>query len=204
MKKTGESNLMDELCTWVTGYSGTVRELYTTDEKRTFSAKRALGITGINCPITNPDAVNRAFICELEPIPDGFDGNSESKLIAENQFFNELKFMVPDILAYIFDVLVKALALYEVIARQVKPNHRLGDFVIWGEAISRVIGNGDNEFLEAWRRNVQQQNVSVVQNNPFAGLVVDYAFNYHYDQTEIQISPMQLYVDLRTRADEKN
>jgi hypothetical protein len=53
-------DLMDELCTWVTGYSGTVRELYTTDEMRTFSAKRALGITGINIPVTNSDALNRA------------------------------------------------------------------------------------------------------------------------------------------------
>jgi hypothetical protein len=197
------SDLMDELCTWVTGISMSVRELYTTDEMRTFSAQRALGITGINIPITNSDALNRAFIVDMEPIPDGFDANSESKLIAENKFIDEIKKSVPDTLAYIFDILVKCLERYGEIERQIKPNHRLADFVIWGEVISRVIGNKDNEFLNAWYQNVRQQNINVVQNNPFAGLLVDYVFNYHYDQTEIQIEPMQLYLDLRNRSDEK-
>ena len=153
-------DLMDEICTWVTGYSGTVRELYTTDEMRTFSAKRALGITGINIPITNSDALNRAFIIDMEPIPDGFDENSESKLIAENKFIDETKKSVPDTLAYIFDILVKCLERYDEVERQIKPNHRLADFVIWGETISRVIGNKDNEFLEDWHQNVQHQRSS--------------------------------------------
>ncbi len=183
------SDLMDEICTWVTGYSGTVRELYTTDEMRTFSAKRALGITGINIPITNSDALNRSFVVDMESIPDGFDEDSESKLIAENKFIDEIKRLIPDNLAYIFDVLVKALERYNEVERQIKPNHRLADFVIWGETISRVIGNKDNEFVEAWSQNTRQQNISVVQNNPFAGLLVDYVFNYHYAETEIKIGP---------------
>jgi hypothetical protein len=195
--------LMDELCTWVTGFSMSVRELYTTDEMRTFSAKRAPGITGINIPITNSDALNRAFIVDMESIPDGFDENSESKLIAENKFIEEIKRLIPGKLAYIFDVLVKALERYDEVERQIKPNHRLADFVIWGETISRVIGNKDNEFLEAWYQNVQQQNINVIQNNPLAGLLIDYVFNYHYDQIVIQIEPTQLYLDLRTRSDEK-
>ncbi len=196
-------DLMDELCTWVTGISMSVRELYTTDEMRTFSAQRALGITGINIPITNSDALNRAFIVDMEPIPDGFDANSESKLIAENKFLDEIKKSVPATLAYIFDIMVKCLQRYGEIERQIKPNHRLADFVIWGEVISRVIGNKDNEFLKAWYQNVQQQNINVVQNNPFAGLVIDYVLNFHYNQTEFQIEPMQLYLDLRNRSDER-
>jgi hypothetical protein len=197
------SDLMDEICTWVTGNCMSVRELYTTDEMRTFSAQRALGITGINIPITNSDALNRAFIVDMEPIPDGFDENSESKLIAENKFIDEIKKSVPATLAYIFDIILKCLERYDEIERQIKPNHRLADFVIWGEVISRVIGNKDNEFLDAWYQNIRQQNISVVQNNPFAGLVVDYVFNFHYDQTEIKIGPMQLHSDLKNRAEEK-
>jgi hypothetical protein len=197
------SDMMDELCTWVTGISMTVRELYTTDEMRTFSAKRALGITGINTPITNSDTLNQAFIVDMESIPDGFDENSESKLIAENKFIDETKKSVPDTLAYIFDILVKCLERYDEVERRIKPNHRLADFVIWGETISRVIGNKDNQFLEAWHQNVQQQNINVVQNDPFAGLLVDYVFNYHYAETEIKIGPMQLYSDLRKYAEDK-
>ena len=66
-----------------------------------------------------------------------------------------------------------------------------------------MIGNKENEFLNAWYQNVQEQNVTVVQNNPFAGLVVDYVFNFHYNQTEIQIEPMQLYLDLKNRAEDR-
>ena len=197
------SEVMDEICTWVTGVSMSVRELYTTDEIRTFSAKRVLGVTGINIPITNSDALNRAFIVEMGSIPDGYDENTESKLIAENKFFDEIKNLVPDILKYIFDVLAECLKRYEELSRQIEPNHRLADFVIWGEVISRVIGNKENEFLNAWRQNVQQQNVTAVQNNPFAGLLTDYVFNFHYNQPEIKIEPMQLHLDLRMRAEEK-
>jgi hypothetical protein len=197
------SDLMDETCAMVTGVSMSVRELYTTNEIQTFSVKRALGITGINVPITNADALNRAFIAEMESIPDGFEENTESKLISENKFINQIKSLVPDTLAYIFDILVECLKRYEEIARQVKPNHRLADFVIWGELISRVIGNKENEFLNAWYQNVQQQNVTVIQNNPFAGLVIDYVFNVNYDVTEFKIEPTQLYLDLRNRADDK-
>jgi len=197
------SDMMDELCTWVTGYSGTVRELYTTDGMRTFSAKRALGITGINIPVTNSDALNRAFIVDMESIPDGFDENSESKLIAENKFIDEIKKSVPDTLAYIFDILVKSLERYDEIERQIKPNHRLADFVIWGETISRVIGNKDNEFMNAWYQNVQQQKVNVVQNNPLAGLVINYIFNHHYSSLEIDMEPMQLHSELMEYAEVK-
>ncbi len=195
--------LMDELCTWVTGFCGTVRELYTTDEMRTFSAKRAIGINGINIPVTNPDALNRASIVDMDSIPDGTDGISESKLIGENEFIDEIRKSLPEILAYIFNVLVNALAKYDEVKAQIKPNHRLADFVIWGEVISRVIGNKDNEFLEAWHQNTHQQIVNVIQNNPFAGLLIDYVFNYHADSIEFQLEPMQVFSELKTRAAEK-
>jgi predicted Zn-dependent protease with MMP-like domain len=197
------SEIMDEICTWVTGISMSVRELYTTDEIRTFSAKRALGVTGINIPVTNSDALNRALILDMDSIPDGIDENSESMLIAETKFIDDVRKLLPDILKYIFDVIVKALQIHDDVEKQVKPNHRLADFVIWGEIISRVIGNKENEFLDAWSQNVEQQNVSALQNNTFAELVIDFVFNYHSDKPEIIIEPMQLYSILRYCAEEK-
>ena len=186
-----DRDMMDELCMWVTGYSGSFRKLYTTDEMRTFAAKRAIAITGINIPVTNSDSISRAFIADMEIIPNGSDTESESKLIAENEFIDRTKKSIPDILAYILDVLVKALNVYDEVKAQIKPNHRLADFVIWGEAISRAIGNKENVFLEAWRQNIQQQNVSVIQNNSFAGLLVDHILNYYYDRIEFVIEPTQ-------------
>ncbi len=199
-----DRDLMDELCMWVTGYSGSFRELYTTDEMRTFAAKRAIGITGINIPVTNSDAISRAFIADMETIPNGSDAASESKLIAENEFINRIQKSIPEILAYIFDILVKTLNMYDDLKAQIKPNHRLADFVILGEVISRAVGNKPEAFLKAWHQNVEQQNISVIQNNSFAGLLVDHIFNYYYDQIEFQIEPNQLFSDIKQRAKERN
>jgi hypothetical protein len=55
---TLNSDEMDELCTWVTGYSGTARVLHTTDESRTYSGKRPIGLNGINIPVVNSDILS--------------------------------------------------------------------------------------------------------------------------------------------------
>jgi predicted Zn-dependent protease with MMP-like domain len=193
-------DLMDEICTWVTGISMSIRELYTTDEMRTFSAQRALGITGINIPITNSDALDRAFIVDMESVPDGSDENSESKLISENKFIAGIKSSIPDILEYIFNVLVKSLKRYDEVERQIRPNHRLADFVIWGETISRVMGNKHNEFLQAWYQNTQQQNINVVQNDLFAELLIDFILN-HCQENEFRIEPQHLLINLKNHAE---
>lgn len=197
-----DQDSMDEICAWVTGTAMTVRQLYTTDEFRTFTAKRVIGITGINIPVTSSDALNRAFIVDMNPIPNGYGETSESKLIGEKKFINDIRQYLPDILAYIFNVLVQALSKYDEIKDQIKSNHRLADFVIWGETISRVIGNEDNAFLKAWNRNTHQQNINVIENNPLAGLLIDYVFNRH-DQIEFLIEPTQLHLNMKSYATEK-
>jgi hypothetical protein len=130
---------MDELCTWVTGYSGTVRVLHTTDESRTYSGKRPIGINRVNIPVVNYDILNRAFVIEMHKVADGSDGLSESELIPENEIVDNVRNLMPEILGHIFDIEVKTLRLYDSIRREIKPNHRLADFVILGEAISRSI-----------------------------------------------------------------
>jgi hypothetical protein len=121
---------MDELCTRVTGYSGTVRVLYTTDESRTYSGKRPIGLNGINIPVANSDILSRAFVVEMQKVDDGSDGLNESRLIPENEIIDNIRDLMPDILAHIFDTLVKALRKYDQVRTEIKPNHRLADFVI--------------------------------------------------------------------------
>jgi len=137
---------MDELCMWVTGFSKTIRILNTTDERRTYSGKRPIGINGINIPVSNSDILSRCFINEHLLIPDGRDGK-DSKIERETKFLDHIKEMVPQMLGYIFDVLVKVLQRFDEVDEGVKSSHRLADFIIWGETISRVLGYDKNEFL---------------------------------------------------------
>ena len=83
---------------------------------------------------------------------------------------------MPHILGYIFDVLSQTLKIYEYIKDNVRPTHRLADFLIWGEAISRALGNTPGEFMKAWKLNVDNQSLMVIQNNSLAQLLLSYSF----------------------------
>jgi hypothetical protein len=189
---------MDELCTWVTGYSGTVRVLHTTDESRTYSGKRPIGINGINLPVVNSDILSRAFVVEMQKVEDGSDGLNESRLIPENEIIDRIRNIMPEILGHIFDTLVKAFRKYDEVRKEIKPNHRLADFVIWGETISRVLGNEDNAFLEAWKLNVENQNLMVINNNTLAQLLIGYVFER--PEIEFETQPYELLNDLKIYA----
>jgi hypothetical protein len=191
---------MDELCMWVTGYSKTIRILNTTDERRTYSGKRIIGINGINIPVSNTDILNRSFISEFYAVPDGTDGE-DSKLVVEYEYLSKIKAEVPKILAYIFDIVAKTLQKYEQVASEVKSNHRLADFVIWGEIISQVLGHDKGEFLNAWKLNTETQNLAVIHNNSLATLVIKYVFNKR-SEMEFNIEPEDLLKELKDYADD--
>lgn len=191
---------MDELCMWVTGYSKTIRILNTTDERRTYSGKRIIGINGINIPVSNSDILNRCFISEFTAVPDGTDGK-DSKIVIENEYLSKIKAEVPKILGYVFDIVGKTLQKYDQVASEVKSNHRLADFVIWGETIARVLGYDKGEFLKAWKLNTETQNLAVIHNNSLATLVIKYVFNKR-PEMEFSIEPEDLLKELKGYADD--
>jgi hypothetical protein len=71
--------------------------------------------------------------------------------------------MVPETLGYIFDILVRVLQKFDEVDSEVKSTHRLADFIIWGETISRVPGYDKNEFIKAWELNAETQH-QIVSN----------------------------------------
>jgi hypothetical protein len=191
---------MDELCMWVTGYSKTIRILNTTDERRTYSGKRIIGVNGINIPVSNSDILNRCFISGFTAVPDGTDGK-DSKIVIENEYLSKIKADVPKILGYVFDIVGKTLQKYDQVASEVKSNHRLADFVIWGETISRVLGYDKGEFLKAWKLNTETQNLAVIHNNSLATLVIKYVFNKR-PEIEFSVEPEDLLKELKGYADD--
>jgi hypothetical protein len=185
---------MDELCAWVTGCSFTVRALYTTDENKTYSGKRPIGINGINIPIVNPDALSRSFIIEMEKVQDG--------LLPESEMILGIKNKMPAILGHIFETLKKALGMYDQVREEVRLNHRLADFIVLGETISRALGNENNEFLKAWEKNVENQNKTVLENNTFANVLSGYVENNtdYKENGKLSHTPEELFKALKIYA----
>jgi len=154
--------ISDTLCKAVTGGGFSKRELYTDDEDVIYNFKRSIGINGINLTATRPDLLQRSILFELSAIPEG-NKREEGEMWAE---FNLSK---PAIIGAIFDALVKAIKIKKSLKLTKLP--RMADFATWGCAIAEAIGYTQNEFLEAYNRNISSQDKEILYENPVAVLI---------------------------------
>ncbi len=151
--------LSDECCKAVTGIGQTKRLLYTVDGDKIFEYKHCLMFNGINRAFSEPDILDRSIPIELSEIKPKYR-RTEKEILGD---FHKLK---PKILKYIFDILAKAITIKKDIDILTPP--RMADSAIWGESISRAMGNKENEFLNAYNNNIKFQNSEVIDSNPVA------------------------------------
>ena len=161
--------LSDEICKSVTGVGHTKRELYSDDNDIIYEHRRIISINGINVALTEPDALDRSIFIELCNIDD-VTRKEKAELLAE---FEKLK---PKVLAYILDIVVKALQIKPTLKLTRLP--RMADFAKWGEAISRAMGYEDFAFLDAYAENRNQQNVVAVEENFIGSIFVRFYQDY--------------------------
>lgn len=159
VSKINES-ISDILCRAVTGSGFSKRELFTNDEDIIYNFKRCIGINGINLGATKSDLVDRGLIIEHTPIP-----KHRKRLLKEIwQKFYEI---MPQLLGYIFDILVKILKFQKQNPDGLKLSEypRLADFAEVGEIISRCMGDEPGRFIEAYFSNIDLQTREVVEND---------------------------------------
>jgi hypothetical protein len=89
----------DQLCRAVTGSGFSKRQLWTDDDDIIYSFKRCIGFNGINLAATKADLLDRGLIIQLERIPE-----ENTRKIEE--LWKELAKIKPQLLGYIFDILV--------------------------------------------------------------------------------------------------
>ena len=148
--------LSDEACKACTGVGSTKRKLFSNDDDIVYEYRRGLGFNGINLGLTEPDLLDRSIMVELQRI--GKESRrQESEIMAE---FLQVR---PQLLGYIFDILVKALRIKPTIKLDDLP--RMADFAIWGEAIARAMGYRDLEFISVYYDNIGKQNVEAIENS---------------------------------------
>jgi hypothetical protein len=112
----------------------------------------------------------------------------------------------PKLLAYIFDILAKALQVKPTIKLQDLP--RMADFALWGEAISQAMGNNPLEFINAYYENIGRQNIEAVEAHPLAQAIAKYIerqmdSDNDHDLKALEGSPMEILEILEIFAQEQ-
>jgi Bifunctional DNA primase/polymerase, N-terminal len=162
----------DEVCKAVTGVGNSKRKLYSDDEDVIVNYKRCIIINGINNNLTEPDALDRSVLIELERIK-STSRKEQSRVEIE---FEELR---PKLLGYIFDILVKTLQIKPSLELSHLP--RMADFAVWGEAVARAMDYKPMEFLDAYNRNIGKQNIEAIESNQLAQAIVKFVSSW-YDE----------------------
>ena len=155
--------LSDEACKAVTGVGSTKRKLYSDDDDIVYEYRRCLGFNGLNLGLTEPDILDRSIMIELERI-------KKENTKQDSEIIDAFLEMRPKLLAYIFDTLVKALAIKPTIKLNDLP--RMADFAMWGEAIARAMGYKELQFLSVYYDNIGKQNVEAIENSPLGQAIV--------------------------------
>ncbi len=149
------------LCRSVTGSGFSKRQLYTDDDDIIYNYKRAIGFDGINLAATKADLLDRGLIVLLDRLTE-----QQQKNISEIwEKFHKIR---PKLLAYIFDTLVMALNMNLNNPVKLEKLPRMSQFAIWGETISRCMGNYDNAFTDAFKRNRRLQAAQILETSPVA------------------------------------
>jgi hypothetical protein len=159
--------LSDALCRAITGSASSKRELYSDDDDILYRFVRCIGFNGINLAATKADLLDRGIIIELQRI--------QKKNVRDfnGDILPEFKELLPQLLAYIFDILVQVLKLESNGGIRLEAKSRMADFEIHAEMISRCIGNKVNAFVEAYEANKQLGSGEVLEGSPVAKAVID-------------------------------
>ena len=152
----------DLLCRAVTGAGFSKRKLYTDDETVIYRVQANVAINGVNLGSSRPDLLERSILMELTRIEEG-----ERKQHAElHKAFAEAQ---PRILGAIFDAVSRALVVLPSI--KLTGMFRMADFTKYGAAIAEVIGYPQEDFLDAYRRNITAQNEVVLDGHVVGELI---------------------------------
>jgi len=157
--------MSDFICKLATGGGHSKRKLWTDDDDHFSSYRRLVILNGVNLPVEKADALDRCILIELSRI-------DESKRLEESQLSNKFEEVIPRVLGHCFSTLSKAMAIHPSIQLKNKP--RMADFAVWGAAISKALGYSVDDFLDAYRSNIERQISEAMDASPLGITLLNY------------------------------
>jgi hypothetical protein len=159
--------ISDQFCRASTGAGSSKRRLYTDDDDKIYNFKRCVGFNGINLAATKSDLLDRGLIIRVERIDDKVKQKKE-------KIWQEFEKLRPQLLGYIFDVLVKVLGMRQTTSVEFEKLPRMADFAEVAEIISRCMGNKDNQFIDAYYENIKLQTEEILETSLVASAILKF------------------------------
>ncbi|MDY6773618.1 MAG: hypothetical protein SVS85_00330, partial [Candidatus Nanohaloarchaea archaeon] len=179
----------DFLCRAVTGQGFSKRELYSDDSDIIYSFQRPIALNGINTVPQKADLLDRTILYDLDRIP-------KKERRTEEDLMQELEDMKPELLCRIFDTMSDAIRLKEGVDLDWRP--RMADIAEWGEAIARAMGYNEYEFLRAYQRNIDANNLEALE----AHILGEAVLKLMEDRKDWDASPSRTLEKLNEVAEE--
>jgi len=154
------------LCKAVTGTQYIKRGLYTNDQEFSLILMSKIILNGIDPTINQPDLLERSIFYELPKI-------DKTSRMTDKKFDEKLEKLRPCVLGIIFETIQKAIKIVDEIEHELDGVSlpRMATFAIWGEAISRVLGNSANLFLNRYWEKIDDTNLSLNEEYPLIPLL---------------------------------
>ena len=163
-----KDDLSDLICRVCTGEGFSKRRLYSDDDDYVYNFQHVIGINGISNIINRADLLDRSLLIETVRISN-VERKNEEEIIAH---FNEVK---PEILGNCFDILCEAIKIKPTINLDELP--RMADFASWSCAISEAMGIDKEQFISAYRNNINKQNEEAINASPIGLAVIELVKN---------------------------
>ena len=154
------------LCKAVTGTQYIKRGLYTNDSEFSLTLMSKIILNGIDPSINQPDLLERSIFYELPKI-------DKTSRMTDKKFNDKLEALRPSVLGAIFETIQKAMKIVDEVEEELDGVSlpRMASFAIWGEAISRALGNDDNSFLNRYWEKIDDTNLSLNEEYPLIPLL---------------------------------
>lgn len=157
------------LCKAVTGTQHVKRQLFSNGEEFSLMLKSKIILNGISPSINQPDLLERSIFYELPPI-------DKTERMTDKKFQEKLTELKPQVLGVIFETLQKAMKIYDDIDKELdgKSLPRMASFSVWGESISRVLGHGDNSFIDSYTEKLEASDIGLTDEYPIIQPLIDF------------------------------
>jgi len=155
----------DFLCGAVTGDGSEKRGLYTDEDTITFEYQNPICMNGVEMVASQSDLIDRSITQQLKQIPEDEQKNVSQ---LEGNFLSDL----PRILGGIFDILSEVIRTADSIDLEWRT--RFGDFTRYGAATAEALGKTRQDFITAYKYNVEKRYQDIIDGNPIAVALVEF------------------------------